>query len=371
MEAVCVTEHEVREKIVRTVDTCFSDLHGDPFIAQRIRNGEEGEIIVKKKLSFGLVFAIVLILTTVAVAIAATQLGWVDYFGAMQGITVPKTAQEALNATAPLKFQVGPMTFTFNQLLTDKRIVMSSAKVHTTDGSEVLYADDTNVYEAVDAISSTVLERYNLDSGLSWLDAAKQLNLPLYGVRALAEIGEEYGEGSAMEDAMWNEDGSIVYFNMPMLTPKSVKDELPVTLYMSVTQFDPSTGDTIGKWQTRENITLPVAPLLAEKTYLPEGDAELDGMKLSSVYAEQYVTGIYLTSTFTVKEGTTADSAMSALYNLTLCDGEGNTLPAGLNMSGSALTDELPTVKLETMTSAETLPDSMIVTDGTVKISVK
>jgi hypothetical protein len=81
------------------------------------------------------------------------------------------------------------MTFTFNQLLTDKRIVMSSAGVHTTDGSQVLYANDTNVYDAVDSISSTVLERYNLDSGLSWLDAAKQLNLPLYGIRALVESG--------------------------------------------------------------------------------------------------------------------------------------------------------------------------------------
>ncbi len=367
-----MTEQQVREKIVRTVDTCFSGLQGDPFLVQRIRKDEEGEIKVKKKLSFGLVLAILLILTTLAVAIAATQLGWIDYLEERVGVTVPKTAREALNATKPQQFMVGPMTFTFNQLLADKRFVMSSADIHTTDGSEVLYADDTNVYEAVDSISSTVLERYNLDSGLSWLDAAKQLNLPLYGIRALAEIGQEYDGGSGMEDAMWSEDGSIVYFNMPMLASKSVKDELPVTLYMSVTQFDPSTGDIIDKWQIRENITLPVAPLLAEKTYLPEGDAELDRLKLVSVYAQQYATGIYLTSTFTMKEGKTADSATGVPYGLVLCDGEGNALPAGLNMSsGSAVTAVLPTVKLETMTSLETLPDSLIVTDGTVKISLK
>ena len=366
-----MTEHEVKEKIVRTVDTCFSDLHGDPWLAQRIRNGEEGEIKVKKRLSIGLVLVIVLILAAVAVAVAAGQLGWVDYFGETQGITVPKTAQESLNATTQREFQVGPMTFTFNQLLADKHIVMSSANIRTIDGSKVLYADDTNVYEAVDAISSTVLEHYHLDSGLNWLDAAKQLNLPLYGIRALAEIGQEYGEGTAIEDAMWNEDGSIVYFSMPMLTPKSVKDELPVTLYMSVTQYDPSTGNTIGEWHIREDITLPVAALLAEKTYLPEGDAEVDRMKLSSIYAEQYSTGIYLTSTFTVPEGMTADSATGAMYNLTLCDGEGNALPGGLNLSGSALTNELPTVKLETMTSLETLPDSLILTDGTMKLTVK
>ncbi len=345
-------------------------MQGDPWLAQRILANVKGEVKVKKKLSIGLVLAIVLILATVAAAIAATQLGWVDYLGAMQGITVPKTAQEALNATAPQQFQVGPMTFTFNQLLADKRMVMSSASVHTTDGSEVLYANDTNVYDAVDAISSTVLERYNLDSGLSWLDAAKQLDLPLYGIRALAEIGQEYDDNSATEGALWNEDGSIAYFSMPMLTSNSVKNELPVTLYMAVTQFDPSTGDVIGMWQAREPITLPVAPLLAEKTYLPEGDAEMKRMKLLSIYAEQYATGIYLTGTFTVQEGMAADSAMGALYLLAYCDGEGNALPAGINLA-HAFTDNLPTVKLETMTSAETLPDSLIVTDGTVKISVK
>ena len=365
-----MTEQEVQEKITRTIDTCLSDLHGDPFLAQRIRNGGEGEIKVKKKLSLGLVLAIVLILATVAAAIAATQLGWVDYFGERFGITVPMAAQEVLTATTPQQFTVGPMTFTFNQLLTDKRIVMSSAKINTTDGVEVLYADDTSVYEAVDSLSSTVLERYNLDSGLSWLEAAKQLNLPLYGIRALVEIDPEYDGGEAMEDAMWNEDGSIVYFNMPVLTPKSVKDDLPATLYMSVTQFDPNSGEIIDKWQMRENITLPVAPLLNEKTYLPQGDAELGKMKLVSVYAQQYVTGIYLTSTFTMKESTTPDSAVGALYSLTLCDSEGNALPAGLNMSGSAFTYDLQE-ELETMTSLDKLPDSLMVTDGTVKVSVK
>lgn len=353
------------------VDMSLSGLQGDPWLAQRILAKAKGEVKVKKKLPFGLVLAIVLIITTLAAAIAATQLGWVDYLSGRQGVTVPKTAQEALNATTPQKFTVGPMTFTFNQLLTDKRMVMSSADIHTTDGSQALYADDTNVYDAVDTVSDTVLKRYNLDSGLNWLDAAKQLNLPLYGIRALIEIGGEYDGGYAMEDAMWNEDGSIVYFNMQMLNSSSVKNELPVTLYMSVTQFNPSTGDAIDKWQMRENITLPVAPLLNEKTYLPAGDAEIDRMKLVSVYAEQYASGIYLIGTFTAPESMTADSAVGALYSLTLCDDEGNALPTGINMSSSALTDDLPSIKLETMTSLEKLPDSLIVTDGKTKISVK
>lgn len=216
MEAICVTEHDVREKIVRTVDTCFSDLQGDPWLAQRIRNSAKGEVKVKKKLSFSLVLAIGLMLATVAVAIAATQLGWIDLFSNNYNITVPKEAQEMMEAAEQQTFQVGPMTITYKQLLTDKHIVMSSAEAHMTDGSEVLYAEDSNFYDGVDSLrGDAVLKKYNLKPGTTWIEAAKQLNLPLYGIRALATVALEYVDGESMEDALWNEDGSITYFNIP------------------------------------------------------------------------------------------------------------------------------------------------------------
>lgn len=368
-----MSEQRDKEFVQSAVDACFSDLKGDPWLAQRIMNGAEKEIKVKKKLSFGLVLAIGLVLATVAVAIAATQLGWVDFFGTNYNVTVPTAAQDAMNATKPQTFQVGPMTFTYKQLLTDKRIAMSSAEVHMTDGTEVLYADDSNFYEAVDAISDTVLKKYNLKPGTTWVDAAKQLNLPLYGVRALVEVTPEYDKGEAMESTLWNEDGSIVYFNMPMLTPRTVQDELPITLYMAVHQYDHATDEVkVNQWTDREEITLPVAPLLAEKTYLPQGDTELaEGVKLVEVHAEQYVTGIYLTSTFTVPDGMTAENTRDALYELSFCDGEGNDLPEGMNLSGGAFTDELPTAKLEVMTSLEKLPDALIVSDGETEITVQ
>lgn len=367
-----MSEQLDKEFVQSAVDACFSDLKGDPWLAQRIMNGAEKEIKVKKKLSFGLVLAIGLVLATVAVAIAATQLGWVDFFGTNYNVTVPTAAQDAMNATQPQVFQVGPMTFTYKQLLTDKRIAMSSAEVHMTDGTEVLYADDSNFYEAVDAISDTVLKKYNLKPGTTWVDAAKQLNLPLYGVRALVEVAPEYDKGEAMESTLWNEDGSIVYFNMPMLNKNALTDELPVTLYMAVHQYDPTTDEVkVNQWTDRKDITLPVAPLLAEKTYLPQGDAELQGMKLVGVHAEQYATGIYLTSTFTASEGMTAEEARDSLYELSVCDGEGNDLPDGINLSGGTFTDDLPTVELEIMTSIEKLPDALIVSDGETEITVK
>lgn len=192
-----MSEQRDKEFVQSAVDACFSDLKGDPWLAQRIINDAEKEIKVKKKLSFGLVLAIGLMLATIAVAIAATQLGWIDFYGTYN-ISVPTAAQEAMEASKPQTFQVGPMTFSFKQLLTDKRIALSSAEVRMTDGTEVLYADDSNFYEAVDAINDTVLKKYGLESGITWVEAAKQLNLPLYGVRALIEVAPQYDKGEAM-----------------------------------------------------------------------------------------------------------------------------------------------------------------------------
>lgn len=323
-----------------------------------------------KRFSFrAVLITAIIIIATMAVAIAATQLGWVDFYGNNYGITVPKAAEEALNATEARSYDLGPMTFTFKQLLTDKRIAMSSAEVHTTDGSEVLYASDSDMGDPVDAISDTVLKKYGLKPGTTWIEASKQLNLPLYGIRALVEVADN---GSAMEDALWNEDGSIVYFNMPMLNPKTVQDTLPVTLYMAIHQYDPATDEIqINQWTKREDITLPVAPLLAEKTYLPQGDAKMGGLTLTEVHAEQYVTGIYFTCKFTAPDGMTAEEASDILHSSYLWDGEGNDLPAGMNLSHGVFTDELPTVETETMSSIETMPDSLIVSDGDAEITGK
>ncbi len=325
-----------------------------------------------KRISFrAVLIAAVIIVAGIAVAFAATRLGWTDFYKKYDNVTVPKAAEEALYATKPKQYGVGPMTFTFHQLLTDARIALSSAEIQTTDGTEALYAPDMDVYDAVDAGEDTILNRYKLERGTTWMDAAKELGLPLYGIRALIEVDEAYSGGEAMEDAMWNEDGSIVYFNMPALQPGTVSGELPVTLYMAVTQFDPETGEELERWRVREEATIPVSPLTAERTYLPEGDAALSGMKLLSVSAEQYVTGIYLTVAFTAPDGMNEDAARDALYGLTLCDGDGMELPGGLNLSASVCTDGLPTATLEIMTSLEALPNSLIVTDGTAKLTVR
>ena len=307
-----------------------------------------------------------------AVAYAAVRLGWIEYYNQQYGIAVPQAAQEALEASQPKTYQVGPMTFTYQQLLTDQRIVLSSAHVGLTGGGEALYASDTDVYDSVSALTDTIANRYSLSNyEETWLEAAQELDLPLYGVRALVELPPENDLGSAMEDALWNEDGTIVYFNMPMLAPGSAEGELNATLYMAVTQFDPATGEALEKWETREEASLPMAQLLEEKTYLPQEDAAFDGLTLESVRGERYATGVYLCATFTAPDGMTKEKAMDVLHTLDICDADGAPLPMGLSLSIWPDAEALPAATLEVPASLEALPDEVTVVGGEAIVHLK
>ena len=65
-------DEQIRAQIHQAVDAHGEHLHTDPFLAQRIMNQERtGETVVKKRLSVGLVLAIVLILLTLTALAAA------------------------------------------------------------------------------------------------------------------------------------------------------------------------------------------------------------------------------------------------------------------------------------------------------------
>ncbi len=327
-----------------------------------------------KRASFrAVLIAVVILLATVAVALAAQQLGWVDFYKGYDGVTVPKAGQEILNATQPLTYQVGPMTFTYRQLLADGRIGLSAADIHTTDGSEALYVPDCDdIYDPVDAgDGDTVLERYGLEAGTTWLVAARQLHLPLYRVCALIDVTENCSAGVSMGAALWHETGGLVYYSMPLTEPSAVRDALPVTLYMSVAECDPATGEELNQWTKEEACEIPVPAMLNEKSYGPVRNVLLNGMSLTGVRAEQYVTGVYVFCNMVAPDGMSEETALQAAYGLTFLGSDGKELPGGISLSGDANMDAWPTVVLEKMISAEELPQSIAISDGDAEILVK
>lgn len=371
--------------------------------ALSVEDSQPERPVKRLSLRTALIAAVILLAFAAAAFAAARLLGWTDYYAQRMGVDVPDAARQALEETEPVAFELGPMTFTFSQLMSDGHIALSGATVAVTDGSEALLADDSNFYEAVDSLTDTVRERYDLSSGIPWTEAAMETGLPLYGVRALIEPEEAYFTGESMEDALWNEDGSLSYFNLCLLKPEAIEDELPLNLYLSVIHFDPESGEEIERWTQRMPYTLSVLPLLEERTYQPEGDAALGGFALQNVRAERYATGVYFTAFFTAPDGMTKQEAREALYAMYItydedagaaggepahsgdaaaneagesaqagevgADGSnegiaGMPLPMGMSLSGGSNVDTLPDVSLEVMASLEALPESLVLSDG-------
>lgn len=312
--------------------------------------------------------AALMLVGTVAAALAATQLGWTELFSREYGMDVPRSAQEALEATQPAAYEVGPVTFTYQQLLADGHMVLSAAQAELTNGGDALYADHTA--QDGEAVPQSVADHYGLALGSSWLEAAQELSLPLYGVRALVELPPEYSQ-EAMESALWQEDGGIAHFNMLLLNPGMEEAPLPVTLYMQVTQYDPATGEALETWQAREDATVAMTPLLAEKDYLPPADAVLDGLTLEKIHGELYATGVYLTASFTAAEDMTQEEALNALYGMTMLDGEGAPLPMGLNLSVQANVQALPQATLDLSAALEALPGSVMLSAGETTVTAE
>ena len=114
---------------------------------------------------------------------------------------------------------------------------------------------------------------------------------------------------------------------------------------------------------------MPVAPLLEEKTYLPQENATFDGLALESVHGERYATGVYLCATFTAPDGMTKEEAMDVLHTLSICDADGALLPMGLSLSIWPDAEALPVVTLEVPASLEALPDEVTVVGGETIVS--
>ena len=322
---------------------------------------------MKRAIYRTVLIAAAILVCAAAVAVAATQLGWTEYFARQAGITVPQAAQEALESTQPLTYQVGPMTFTFQQMVTDRHMVLSAAHVQRTDGGKAVYADGSSVTEPLDENAVVALDAS--ESG-SWLEVAQTAQAPLYGVRALVELDPAYS-GESMESALWEEDGTLVYLNMSLLLSESAPDSLPATLYMKVQQYDPVTGETQEVWEDRQGITLEAIPLMEEQTYLPKEEKLLGELQVEHVRGEQYATGTYFTAAFTAPEGMTQEEALDALTGLEICDGDGSPLPDGLNLSLRMNAETLPLLTLEASATLEALPETLLITDGDASVLVR
>lgn len=354
-----------------SIDRQLSGLKPDPWLAQHIMaSAKEEEPVKKFAVSTALIVVLIVIATLTTALAASALLGWTDFYS----FEIPKTAQEILNATEPKDYQVGPITFTVNELLTDGHIALCSATSHVTDGSSAVLSEE--VYDAVGANGDNgeaLAQKWNLSPDTRWIDAAHIMNLPFYRISISVNVPEECHDGEDMGDAMWDEKGNCVSYYMAALNSPQVGETLPIKLHFQVWQYDPQSiepqsifEDVVDKakemsyWEDTFEITLTVPAPIAEKTYMPEQPYDFEnGLTLNSVTAQQTVAGAYVVGQFTLRDGFNFNDAYSG--ELDFLDATGEEIPWGMAESGIIEYDQLPKVEWGAMLNLEVLPEEMVV----------
>lgn len=354
-----------------SIDRQLSGLKPDSWLAQHIMaSAKEEEPVKKFAVSTALIVVLIVIATLTTALAASALLGWTDFYS----FEIPKTAQEILNATEPKDYQVGPITFTVNELLTDGHIALCSATSHVTDGSSAVLSEE--VYDAVGANGDNgeaLAQKWNLSPDTRWIDAAHIMNLPFYRISISVNVPEECHDGEDMGDAMWDEKGNCVSYYMAALNSLQVGETLPIKLHFQVWQYDPQSiepqsifEDVVDKakemsyWEDTFEITLTVPAPIAEKTYMPEQPYDFEnGLTLNSVTAQQTVAGAYVVGQFTLRDGFNFNDAYSG--ELDFLDATGEEIPWGMAESGIIEYDQLPKVEWGAMLNLEVLPEEMVV----------
>lgn len=347
----------------------------------------EEEKQVKRASFRTLIVAAIIIVSMTAVAFAAGQLmGWTDFFGPHSNVGVPQAAVNEMHVDNGASCKVGPMTFTVKELMTDGHIVMSSVHIAPTDSSKALMCIDPGDVIGCNGENGRALaESLGIDPMTTYMDAARQLNLPLYLVRGILDVDPETID-SGMEDPMWNEDGSMTYFSMNFLKQVPAKeaiDHLPyrhapvngesfvAPFYLQVSKINPATGEETDIWVNRDQSeTIAISGVVEEKTYKPEAAVNFDGFTFQHAHMQLHSTGAYSYIVFEADETVTEEDAYT-LYELFVEDAQGNLLPEGMDLSTSVDVSAWPRVILTNLYGVDALPESLTLEMGEATVTAK
>lgn len=130
-----MNEQENKKRLQQAINARLSGLQGDPYLARRLLQQEQRkeDPPMKKKLSIGLVLAIVTVLALTTVAIAAS-LNLFEHFGRYDPRLAEIASQAVLEETSPITVhtsEVGDMTAVINSAYYDGRslLIAHSAEV--------------------------------------------------------------------------------------------------------------------------------------------------------------------------------------------------------------------------------------------------
>ena len=347
----------LRDSFKPTPDKCHDAL------MTAARSVKEEEPV--RRITFrAVLIAACIILATTAIAIAATRkLGWVDFFEIFYGSTdsVPEEAQKIMNSTEEQTFILGPVSFTVQSLYTDGQEAWASTLITAADGSSALVCGDYSPESSLGSNGENgeaLARKLGLDPETTWLNAARQLNCPLYWAHANLHSREPYDIGGGMMDSLYDDQGRLVYFSMKELyTPDGCPDPLPMELWLQVYEIDPETGDVKEIADSQEDILVPMSLSADSVTYHVQEDYTAFGLHLDSVRAEKTVSGMYIYTDLTARDGMTEDEFLEVQLYPVWLDENGEEYPEGMNMSYEINMDHWPRVSITSQIAADSVPD--------------
>lgn len=310
-----------------------------------------------------LLTALLVIFTTTAAVAATEALGWTDFFSQYYGTQVPAAAQRIMKEEWNRHhFSLGPVSYDVQELYCDGHIAMASTVIKMEDGGKALLLGEG--FEPSDALGANgengaaLAGQLGLSPSATWLDAAKELKLPLYRVRAILEVPEALSDGVETEDPLYNDDGSLTYFSLCEMNGTAYGEKIACQLFLRLAEIDLETGDEQNVSASREmlEIFLEAPGGQFDRKY---EDISFGGFQLDTVHMEWMPAGLYLFSTFTAQDGVTQDQAYETLYRVDWVDENGVSFPRGLSLTESLDTGAWPAVTLKQMISVDAIPEHM------------
>ena len=329
------------------------------------RSVKEDEPVKKAAFRTVLIVACVIV-ATMAVAMAAGQIfGWNDFFKKDYGTDIPKTAQEILTSSEPVTWQEGDVLFTVRERYSDPKLAMISVEARLADGVEgILTADDFTMPIGAygeNSHSQDVAKRLGVDPQMTWMDAAKELKLPLYSVVAILDIPSEFWGSEEYGDPMFNEDGSLTYFSLQPLNGQITDEEMKAQVYLRTKLVNPEDADDdTNSKEDYVDLTIHMEKAIATAEYIIPADTKvLDAFRIDSIRVELLPSGLHFTTSLTALEGATQEQAQDDL-RLNIVKENGEDYPTGITLTGGfANLDTWPQITYAQMVTSDQIPDTI------------
>lgn len=212
----------------------------------------------RRSLRVALIALVALLLTGTVAMAAGSLFGWTNFF-TNYGVTLDPNIQATMVPEKPLTHVCGPVRFTVQERGADAEHALISTLAVMEDGTSALFCAEADM--AMQSYEEGVLQAQALgiDPSLTYAEAAKATGLPLYTLRALIEVDEEYDAGVGMEEVI-SSDTATVCFSMHDLQNVGSLTKLPISIYFSVMQIDPETLEATQVWRETVPYHLPVLP---------------------------------------------------------------------------------------------------------------